>query len=304
MLFSIIIPVFNGERKIVNLLEKISQFDDNYIKEVFVIDSGSIDNTLSVVSAYKKKLPRLQIIKIKKNDFNHGETRNLGVKIAKGKFVCFFSDDAIPINKHVLNYYLEDFQINKNVAAVFGKHVPYEETPLIQKLEILCRWEKLDKFIDGRGLFVQNLSKPFIPYSTENKGLWYALSNTASCYRRSFLLKFPFPKIDHGEDVIIGKTIIENNLLKVYDVRCSVIHSHPNTLIQYCKKEKLEYDLYTSFLKLPKKINILCKIKKIVQMDISFIMKTYCLIELLLYYLVKIIIWVAVVIRKKNENIS
>lgn len=262
---------------------------------MIVIDSDSSDKTVDIVEGFKKKFPDLKIIGIRKQDFNHGETRNLGVKTSKGKFVCFFSQDAIPKNSRLFQYYLEDFDIDNKVVAVFGKHIPYENTPLIQKLEVLCRWEKLDKYANQKGRLIQDAAKPFIPFIENNKLLWYALSNTSSCYRKAFLMKFPFPEIKYGEDLIMGKTIIERGFIKIYDTRCAVFHSHIFNIPQYYDREQADLNFRRSLIGKYPKTNIFCKIKKIINLHETMSKKIEYLIELFMYYAMKL----AIILKKR-----
>jgi rhamnosyltransferase len=37
----------------------------------------------------------VKIVKIKAEEFGHGKTRNLGAKLAKGKYVIYITQDAI-----------------------------------------------------------------------------------------------------------------------------------------------------------------------------------------------------------------
>jgi len=305
ILFSIIIPTYNGEKTIGNLLKRLTQFKDNYKKEVIIIDSQSQDKTLNIANNFKKKI-NLKIIKIKKEEFNHGLTRNLGVKFSKGKFIYFLSQDAIPLSKKILIYYIEDFNIDEKVVAVFGKHIPYDDTPIIQKLEIICRWERLDKFTDKKGILIQNINKPFIPFSKENLLDWYVLSNTSCCYKKNFLIKNPFPKINYGEDLILGKRVIEQGLSKIYDIRCSVLHSHIFNINQYYEREKEDLKLRLLRMNFVYKSNAFCKIKKIIFLKTNVFLKIFYLFQLCFYYLLKIFIVIELKFAKsfKNENNS
>ncbi len=289
-LFSIVIPTYNGEKTVGRLLGKLATITGNYSKEVVVIDSESRDSTLEIVKSFKNKISNLRIINIKKKDFNHGETRNLGVRMSQGKYICFFSQDAVPRDKNIFSCYLEDFNIDDKVVAIFGKHVPYENTPIIQKLEILCKWEKMDQYVNHLGRLIQNLEKPFIPFTEENKLLWYMLSNTSSCYRRSFLIQNPFPKAEYGEDLLMGKTIIEKELIKVYDIRCAVTHSHTFNIPQYYAREQEDLTFRRSLIGKNPKTNISCKIKKIFSLEEPTYKKMKYLFEFFIYYGMKVII--------------
>ena len=85
-LVSIIIRAYNEERLIGKLLESIKKqnFNSDQI-EIIVVDSGSEDSTLQIISNYQVKL-----IKIKKEDFSFGYSLNKGFEIAKGKEIILY----------------------------------------------------------------------------------------------------------------------------------------------------------------------------------------------------------------------
>lgn len=296
-LFSIIIPTYNGGKTLSLLLNKIISFVHQYSYEIIIIDSGSTDKTIDIIYQFKKKVSFFKVVKINKKYFDHGNTRNLGVRMAKGKFICFFTQDALPEDKNFFRYYLEDFKISKTVVAIFGKNITYPGTPLLQKIESDCRWDMLDKFANKKGVLIQNLSDPFIPYSAKNYLIWYFFSNTSSCYRRSFLIKNPFPKTNYGEDMMIGKIIIEKKLSKVYDSRCYVIHSHKYNFFEYYSRQKDSLILRFKKIGVNEIINIRCKILKILQMNINLTKKVYYFFLLFFYYLIKAFVFVEIMLK-------
>ncbi|MBU0572391.1 glycosyltransferase family 2 protein [Patescibacteria group bacterium] len=289
MLFSIIILTFNQEKQIGKLLNRLDTMSKKFNREIIVLVTESTDGTLVKAKKFSEKIKNAKVYEIKKKDFNHSKTRNFGVSLAKGKYVCFVSGDALPKVKHSFDYFLEDLKLDKKVVAVYTKDTPYRNTPFIQKLEVLCRYEQLDKYTNKKGVLIQNLKKPFLPYTSENKFLWYVLSNVFACYKRRFLINHPFSKTNYGEDVLMGKYIIKNGFTKIYDKRCKVIHSHIYTPYEYYKRQKEDFSLRYSRLKFRGKGLIPCKIKKILALNIPFTKKSYYLIQLLFYYLIKLI---------------
>ena len=91
--FSIIIPVYNAEKTLERCLESIrGQCFSNY--EVILIDDGSSDNSFKICTQYAEKDCRYFVV----HQENRGPSaaRNIGVDIAKGKWICFVdSDDSI-----------------------------------------------------------------------------------------------------------------------------------------------------------------------------------------------------------------
>lgn len=297
-LFSIIIPAHNAQKTIGTLLRRL-KVSSKYSIEIIIIDSGSTDKSPDIIRSFKRTMHNLRIVNILKNEFNHGETRNYGVKLAQGKYVCFLSQDVLPLDTDFLKYFKKDLESNRDVVAVFGKQIPYPDTPLIQKIEQICNWNKFDKYLNQDGIIIQNIKKPFISYNENTKFLWYSISDAFSCYKRSFLRKNPLPKISYGEDIWMGKKIIELGLTKIYDTRAKVLHSHYYSLIQYYQQQVYDFKSKFKVLNLKKKTNLTCKVKIILNLNKGFFIKIYALFELFLYYLIKLIVIVMIRINTK-----
>ncbi len=90
---SVIIPTYNGEKKLPNLLaalekQTISDF------EVVIVSDGSTDNTAAVVKNTKWNL---SIQFIHQENKGRSATRNLGALHAKNELLIFFDDDMRPL---------------------------------------------------------------------------------------------------------------------------------------------------------------------------------------------------------------
>jgi len=96
MLFSLIIPVYNRPDEVDELLESLSQSDFNEEFEIVIIEDGSSLKCEDVVHKYDLKLT---ISYYYKENSGPGDSRNYGMKKAKGDyFIIFDSDCIIPKN--------------------------------------------------------------------------------------------------------------------------------------------------------------------------------------------------------------
>lgn len=95
-LVSVIIPVFNAEKEIERCCSSIiNQTYSNL--EIIIINDGSVDNSLNILKKLAKDEPRIKIIN--KKNTGVSDTRNKGLKIAKGKYLLFVdADDYIDSN--------------------------------------------------------------------------------------------------------------------------------------------------------------------------------------------------------------
>ena len=94
-LVSVIIPMYNSAKFIPQTLESLLyQTMKNF--EVVVIDDCSTDNSIAVVKNFAERFSgRLHIIKLPKNTGTPGLPRNVGVQMARGKYISFLDSDDL-----------------------------------------------------------------------------------------------------------------------------------------------------------------------------------------------------------------
>lgn len=110
-LISIITPVFNREKLIVECIESVQkQTYKNY--EHIIIDDGSNDDTVKTVEALAAMDSKIILIKSPDNSGGKpGKVRNIGIKIAKGELIAFLDSDDL-WEKEKLAMQLEFMQEN------------------------------------------------------------------------------------------------------------------------------------------------------------------------------------------------
>lgn len=135
MTVSIIILVKNGERYLRSLLDAIrgqrlaGQF------EVLVIDSGSSDGSLRIVADY----PDIRLYEIPPGEFGHGRTRNLGARLARGRYLVFIPQDATPLGDDWLEVLLRPFA-DPSVAGVYARQIPRDEASAMESFFLFDRY--------------------------------------------------------------------------------------------------------------------------------------------------------------------
>jgi len=179
---SVLIPIFNGEKFIVETIDSVL---NQTVKpfEIIVYDDGSTDNSVDVILKHPTKFP-IRIIKGMKNR-GIGFVRKKLVEESKGKYVCFISADDIMMP----NYIEEMLKASKE----YPNHIIYSNY----------------NFIDGNGNFITE----FIVDNHDNEEEWImscifeAKNNTMSvCYNifapTKILKENKFdPKLRYGEDL-------------------------------------------------------------------------------------------------------
>lgn len=87
-MISVVIPLYNKENCVARTIESV--LNQTYSAfEIVVVDDGSTDNSLKVVSSYKDE--RMRVF----SKINEGVSiaRNFGIKQSKGEYICFLDAD-------------------------------------------------------------------------------------------------------------------------------------------------------------------------------------------------------------------
>lgn len=179
---SVVIPVKDGGDDLRRCLEALnSQAVDEEV-EIVIVDSGSEDGTPELARAMGA-----HVHEIPAADFNHGETRNLGARLASGDVIVYTVDDALPVDDSLLRNLTAPLRDEPGLAATFGRHLPREGAPPHQVFYIDARYGP----------------KPRRHTATNVGGLAVSqamFSNVASAIRRDVLDVVPF-----ASDIVIAE---------------------------------------------------------------------------------------------------
>ena len=117
-LVSIIIPVYNGEYYLNELIENL--VNQTYKKiEIITVDNNSADNSLELLKVLSKEKTFLRIFSNKKNEGYCGGC-NKGIENAYGEFLLFLRQDRIMNNDWIEKTVIE-MNENEKTACVIGK---------------------------------------------------------------------------------------------------------------------------------------------------------------------------------------
>ena len=116
MTFTVLIPVYNGERFISRTIESvIGQVYEDW--ELIIINDGSTDGTYAIAEKYLKADSRIKLINCSENSGRPAVARNLGLRQAKAKYIAFLdSDDLYYPGK--LSEVIKVFEQDANVGVV------------------------------------------------------------------------------------------------------------------------------------------------------------------------------------------
>ena len=245
-LVTIVIPVYNGGAMLKTVVESCLQQNLNQEFEVLLIDSSSNDGCL-------EKLPqdkRIRLHKISKEDFGHGRTRNLGVKLSRSEYVAFITQDAVPANRMWLMNLIAPLQKDPNVAGVFGCHIAHIDHGQLTAHDLdqhFNRWI----FRTHIKPIELDINRQNVKAAVSNHERFYSDNN--SCLRKSIWEKIPLPDVVYGEDQLWAREILRRGYKKAYASTAIVRHSHEYSFREAAFRANTEWHFYNELLheKLP-----------------------------------------------------
>jgi len=208
---SVCIPTYNGASSIEALC--IALKSQNYVSlELNIVDSGSNDETLEILGNY---FSDANIKVIDKSEFGHGKTRNLLTSMASAEYVLFLTQDAIPIDPMLLRSMIASME-DEECGLVFSRHIANpDHGPFVQR-DLRNHFDHLLNYHNNKLNAESKVDDSIKRFSSDNSAL----------YRRSELLKLPFPDIEYGEDQVWANQFLASGGSKYYLSSHVVMHSH------------------------------------------------------------------------------
>jgi len=216
---SIIIPTLNGETTLPDFFAALAM-QDLAVAEVLVGDSASEDRTVEICREHGAR-----VIYIPRNEFDHGGTRTLLAKEAKGDVLVYFTQDAVLSGPDALRKLI---------------------TPLVEKDSIYCVYGRQLAF-PGASLLAAHLRSFNYPEGSEIRSFsdrsQYGLktvfvSNSFSAYKKDALAAVGYFKngLIFGEDTCtVGRLLMDGGSI-YYASEAAVYHSHNYSYTQEFKR--------------------------------------------------------------------
>ncbi len=206
---ALIIPTLNATPWLSRLLPALKALDPQPDKILF-IDSSSADGTGKALTD-----AGFELHTIRREDFGHGRTRNLGAQLcASHDVLIYLTQDALPASTDLIRKILEPFN-DPSVAIVCGRQLPHEDANQAARYARLCNYPSASHRTTAADIPARGIKALFC-------------SNSFAAYRAEALAKAGgFPEnLPMGEDLAVTGRILEAGYTSVYMAEASVYHSH------------------------------------------------------------------------------
>jgi glycosyltransferase involved in cell wall biosynthesis len=143
---SVVIPAYNCEKTLSDTVKSILNQQCKDI-EIIIVNDGSIDNTEKIALDFNNKYKNIKYIS--KHNTGVADTRNVGIKSSKGKYIAFLDSDDVWDKDYYDNKLHSD--ILENNADIFVFSSCFSDINLNIVEEVRIKTEKLtggDKAVD------------------------------------------------------------------------------------------------------------------------------------------------------------
>ncbi len=206
--------------------------------EILIINSGYSD--LSRMAKYDVKSYKSQ-----PEQFSHSATRNNAARKAKGDYILFLSDDAVPAKNDLLLNMVRILENGHTVAAVTARQLPRSDSDLMSCFAI---WEYYRALRTDRDQIVGSDNLDEIP--VEQKRASCQIDDVCSCYNRRTFLNYGYSEdTSYAEDLELGIRLVKDGFKIARLFSTGVTHSHNRTARYYLKRSYVDYKVLNRLLK-------------------------------------------------------
>ena len=219
---SVIIPVKNAGEQLGRLLAKIRSQRKITDLEIIILDSGSKDGSMA-----KAKEFDATILQIPPDEFNHGATRNHGASVAKGDFLVFTVQDAMPSSDYWLYRMLSPFMQYPGLAALSARQIVKPEADLFS----LWSADGMSKLLNFAGDVIyrhspgcKSIGLNHLDNTTKRRLTFF--DNVSSCIRASVFREMQFAPLMNAEDIDFGVRLFTEGRETGFLATTGVYHWH------------------------------------------------------------------------------
>lgn len=162
--------------------------------------------------------PEVEVNGVKREEFDHGATRNAGVARSDAEIFVCMTQDALPADRDLIRRLTDALRAEDGIAAAYARQLPEEDCGVIERFTRQFNYPE-EPGVKGR----EDLARLGIKT--------YFCSNVCAAYRRDVFDRlggFASPTI-FNEDMIFAARAVKAGYKIAYAAGAEVIHSHNYT---------------------------------------------------------------------------
>lgn len=227
----VIIPVYKPDHRFLAMIEKL-QVQTAPVNRIILMNTEQkyLDRLL-YGTTLERKHHNITVKHLSKREFDHGRTRNQGVKLSDAEVFVMMTQDAIPADEYLVERLLLSLR-GERVAAVYARQLPNRNS------------SEAERYTRQFNYPVQSCVKtkddlPRLGVKT------FFCSNVCAAYRRDIFdsLGGFVNRAIFNEDMLYAAKAVEAGYGIAYEAQAKVYHSHNYT---YRQQFRRNFDLGVS----------------------------------------------------------
>jgi len=216
-MIDVIIPTFKPDEQFEYLIEKLQMQTISPNKIILMNTEEKYMEPFLKKTGLLEKYDNLEIYHVSETEFDHGKTRDMGVKKSDAPYFLCMTQDALPYDNFLIENLLNGLK-QENVAVVYGRQLAKENSHILEE-------------------FTRNFNYPAQSRVKSKKDLeklgikTFFCSNVCAAYRRDIYNQLGgfIKKTIFNEDMIYAAAVINAGFSIGYVADARVIHSHHYT---------------------------------------------------------------------------
>lgn len=215
MMIDVLIPVYRPEKQFLQLIAKLEE-QSVPIHKIILMNTEERYFPKEVLSLGEN----IEVHHLPKAEFDHGGTRDAGMRLSEADVVVCMTQDALPADEYLIENLVAAFA-DPAVWAAYARQLPKEDCREVEKYTRSFNYPEKSR-IKGKN----DLSKLGIKT--------FFCSNVCAAWRREKYLEMGgFEKHTiFNEDMILAGKLVQKGGLIAYCGEAKVIHSHNYSALQ------------------------------------------------------------------------
>lgn len=211
----VLIPVYRPDARLTELLNRLKK-QSHPVHRVILMNTEERHFPAELTLLWD----RIEVYHLSKEEFDHGGTRDRGVRMSKADLVVCMTQDAMPADETLIEELIKPFA-DPDVWAAYARQLPNEDCRAVEKYTRSFNYPEQSMVKSKKDLNRLGIKTFFC-------------SNVCAAWRREKYLELGgfVKRTIFNEDMILAGTMIKQGGKIAYCAEAKVIHSHNYSAMQ------------------------------------------------------------------------
>lgn len=210
-IIDVVIPVYKPGKEFKELIRRL-ELQSVKVGKIYLMHTKDGNDLMH--SEFLKGYDNIIIEEIEPEEFDHGGTRDRGIRLSDAEYVLCMTQDAVPADSHLTEKLLDGFQ-GEGVSVAYARQLPRKDCRLTERYTRTFNYPETSMVKSKDDL--------------ERLGIkTYFCSNVCAMYRKDLYMELGGfeKKTIFNEDMIYAAKSIQNGYRIAYVAEARAVHSH------------------------------------------------------------------------------